>query len=45
VLVLGCGPSSIRMAPPLLLSRQQAQVALEVFEDAVTAAVAKTARR
>jgi 4-aminobutyrate aminotransferase len=45
VLVLGCGPSSIRMAPPLLLSRAQAQVALEVFEDAVTAAVAKTPRR
>jgi 4-aminobutyrate aminotransferase len=36
VLVLGCGPSSIRMAPPLLVTREQAQVALEVFEDAVT---------
>jgi 4-aminobutyrate aminotransferase len=39
VLVLGCGPSSIRMAPPLVLTRAQAQVALEVFEDAVNAAV------
>jgi 4-aminobutyrate aminotransferase len=38
VLVLGCGPSAIRMAPPLVLSRRQAQVALEVFEDALTAA-------
>jgi 4-aminobutyrate aminotransferase len=37
VLVLGCGPSSIRMAPPLVINRKQAQVALEVFEDAVTA--------
>jgi len=36
VLVLGCGVSSIRMAPPLVLTRPQAQVALEVFEDAVT---------
>jgi 4-aminobutyrate aminotransferase len=36
VLVLGCGPSSIRIAPPLVLKRAQAQVALEVFEDAVT---------
>jgi 4-aminobutyrate aminotransferase len=37
VLVLGCGPSSIRIAPPLVLSRPQAQTALEIFEDAVTA--------
>lgn len=37
VLVLGCGPSSIRLAPPLVVTRRQAQVALEVFEDAVTA--------
>jgi 4-aminobutyrate aminotransferase len=35
VLVLGCGASSIRMAPPLVVTRKQAQVALEVFEDAV----------
>ncbi len=37
VLVLGCGASSIRMAPPLVITRKQAQVALEVFEDAVVA--------
>ncbi len=37
VLVLGAGPSAIRLAPPLTLTRQQAQVALEVFDDAVTA--------
>jgi 4-aminobutyrate aminotransferase len=36
VLVLGAGPSAVRMAPPLLLTRAQAQVALEVFEAAVT---------
>jgi 4-aminobutyrate aminotransferase len=35
VLVLGCGTSSIRMAPPLVITRQQAQIALEVFEDAL----------
>ncbi len=44
VLVLGCGPSSIRMAPPLLLSRAQAQVALEVFEESVEAAVEHVSR-
>jgi 4-aminobutyrate aminotransferase len=37
VLVLGAGPSAIRLAPPLTLTRQQAQTALEVFDDAVTA--------
>ena len=37
VLVLGCGASSIRMAPPLVVTRKQAQVALEVFEDSVVA--------
>jgi len=44
MLVLGCGPSSIRMAPPLVLSRAQAQVALEVFEESVQAAVDHGAR-
>jgi 4-aminobutyrate aminotransferase len=36
ILVLGAGPSAIRLAPPLVLSRQQATTALEIFEDAVT---------
>lgn len=37
ILVLGAGPSAIRMAPPLILSKQQATTALGIFEDAVTA--------
>ena len=36
MLVLGCGQSAIRLAPPLGVTRAQAQVALEVFEEAVT---------
>lgn len=36
ILVLGAGPSAIRIAPPLVLSRAQATTALEIFEDAVT---------
>ena len=36
ILVLGAGPSAIRLAPPLVLSRAQATTALEIFEDAVT---------
>jgi len=36
ILVLGAGPSAIRLGPPLVLSRKQATTALEIFEDAVT---------
>lgn len=35
LLVLGCGESVIRMSPPLVFRRDQAEVALELFEDAV----------
>lgn len=35
LLVLGCGDSSIRLSPPLVLRRDQAETALEIFEDAV----------
>ena len=37
ILVLGAGPSAIRLAPPLILSKKQAETALSIFEDAVTA--------
>jgi 4-aminobutyrate aminotransferase len=36
ILVLGAGPSAIRLAPPLILSKAQAETALSIFEDAVT---------
>jgi 4-aminobutyrate aminotransferase len=45
ILVLGAGPSAIRLAPPLLLSKAQAQTALEIFEDAVTAVERKPKAR
>lgn len=35
LLVLGCGDATIRMSPPLVLRRDQAETALEIFEDAV----------
>ncbi len=35
LLVLGAGESVIRMAPPLVFRQDQAEVALEVFEEAV----------
>jgi 4-aminobutyrate aminotransferase len=35
LLVLGCGENAIRMSPPLVLRRDQAEIALRVFEEAV----------
>ena len=35
LLVLGCGENAIRMSPPLVFRRDQAETALSVFEEAV----------
>ncbi len=35
LLLLGCGDDAIRMSPPLVLRRDQAESALEIFEEAV----------
>jgi 4-aminobutyrate aminotransferase len=35
LLVLGCGDDVIRMSPPLVLRRDQADTALQIFEEAV----------
>jgi 4-aminobutyrate aminotransferase len=45
VLFLGCGPSTVRIAPPLVVTREQADVALDVLEECVqkVAAEARTA--
>jgi len=45
LLLLGAGPSAIRFCPPLVLTRAEAQIALEILEDAVGAVEAKRARR
>ncbi|MBL7200892.1 MAG: acetyl ornithine aminotransferase family protein [Anaerolineae bacterium] len=37
LLTLGCGKSSLRFSPPLLITREQADEAMEVFESALTA--------
>jgi 4-aminobutyrate aminotransferase len=36
VLFLGCGPSTIRIAPPLIVTKNEADVALDVLEEAIT---------
>lgn len=38
LILLGAGPQSIRWSPPLILSRENADVALEIFDEAITAA-------
>jgi len=39
LIVLGCGSNSIRWSPPLILSRDNVDVALEIFEEAIKASI------
>jgi 4-aminobutyrate aminotransferase len=36
LMILGCGESSIRICPPLIVSEQEASVALDIMEEALT---------
>jgi 4-aminobutyrate aminotransferase len=38
ILFLGCGPSTIRLAPPLVVTRDQAEEALDVLEHCIESA-------
>jgi 4-aminobutyrate aminotransferase len=38
LMVLGCGETSVRLCPPLILSEDEATVGLDILEDALTAA-------
>jgi 4-aminobutyrate aminotransferase len=38
LIVLGCGYNTIRWSPPLILTRENVDVALEIFDEALTAA-------
>ena len=42
VLFLGCGPSTVRIAPPLIVTQDEADVAMDVLEESI-AAVEKNA--
>jgi 4-aminobutyrate aminotransferase len=35
ILFLGCGPSSIRLCPPLVVTRKQADIAMDVLEECI----------
>jgi len=37
VLFLGCGPSTVRLCPPLVVSKEEADVAIDVLEECINA--------
>jgi len=37
VLFLGCGPSTVRIAPPLIVSKEEADVAVDALEESIAA--------
>ncbi len=39
VLLLGCGPNTIRIAPPLIVTKEQADIAMDILEECVKLAV------
>lgn len=39
LIILGCGTSTIRWSPPLILTKENADVALEIFDAAITASL------
>lgn len=39
LILLGAGPNAIRWSPPLILSRENVDVALEIFEDGIKASL------
>jgi 4-aminobutyrate aminotransferase len=39
LILLGCGANSIRWSPPLILTKENVDVALEIFDEAITASV------
>lgn len=39
LIILGCGASTIRFSPPLILTKEQADVAVEIFDAAIKASL------
>jgi 4-aminobutyrate aminotransferase len=39
LIILGCGTSTIRWSPPLILTKENVDVALEIFDEAIAAAI------
>ena len=43
LLILGCGETSIRLAPPLIVNEHEAMIALDIFEESVAIAAQESA--
>ncbi len=41
MLFLGCGPNTIRIAPPLIVTKEQADIAMDVLEECITQVAAE----
>jgi 4-aminobutyrate aminotransferase len=39
LIILGCGNNAIRWSPPLILTRENVDVALEIFDEAIAASL------
>ena len=39
LIILGCGPNSIRWSPPLILAKEHVDVALEIFDEAIAVSI------
>ncbi len=39
LIILGCGNSTIRWSPPLILTKENVDVALDIFDDAIAASI------
>lgn len=39
LIILGCGANTIRWSPPLVLTKENADVALEIFDEAIAASI------
>jgi 4-aminobutyrate aminotransferase len=41
LLLLGCGPSTIRIAPPLIVTKEQADIAMDILEECINVTAGK----
>jgi 4-aminobutyrate aminotransferase len=39
LIILGCGASTIRWSPPLILTKENVDVALDIFDQAIAASI------
>jgi 4-aminobutyrate aminotransferase len=39
LIILGCGDSTIRWSPPLILTKENVDVALEIFDNSIAASL------